>query len=695
MHWTLLICLNAFLLFSIQPLLGKSLLPVWGGSAQVWATCLTLYQAVLLAGVSYAHLLGRVRDLRAQARVQSIAWISSLPMLLLLAIPPQEWLPGYPVLSIFADLSLRIGLPLLLLSSTSSLASVWFHRTNGSAQPFHWYALSNLSSLVACLAYPFVIEPTIGLQTQRILWSIGYVALAGLWIQASLRLRKNPAASVTETTSEAAQLNSTNTTNSNSIRSFEIQEPPLDAWRIAMWITLSACSSIVLSAATSQASQAGIIVPGIWSIPLAVYLATWWAAFSFAPLSRWNMQWLAASVGVSLGLFLLIFKLWVPWWGIVIGYILVVGFIGMACHGLIYALRPAASQVSAYYLWISLGGVLGSAFVSLLAPMLLTDYWELHLGLALGILAGGGYYATSLFPSVTTDLWVRRVQWPATMITSTLGLLVITSVVAAPSREEVVAKQRDFYGVVSVVENTQEKIRAMLHGQIRHGTEPFSGPLDPDATTYYRSDSGVALAWGWCHQKFSVPLQVGIVGLGTGSLSLYANQADTLTYYEVSPAVMQLAQSNFRYLKAHSGQTQLRLGDGRYLLQREASTETNPKFHLLVLDAFSNDALPTHLLTQQAFELYRTRLEPEGLLAINITNRNLDLAPTLFLTGQELKLQPLLVESGQVRWLLLFPASSQLPAWPGAREKLSPSSQPKNLHSWTDDFASPLQALRW
>lgn len=690
MHWTLLICLNAFLLFSIQPLLGKSLLPVWGGSAQVWATCLTLFQATLLVGVCYAHLLGRMQDLRMQARVHAIAWGLSVPMLLLLAVSPKDWWPGHPVLSIFADLLLRIGLPLALLSSTSSLASAWFYRTNASAQPFHWYALSNLSSLFACLAYPFLIEPTIGLQTQRIIWSFGYIALACLWLYKSLRLPTSPAPGIRD-----KYLTNSHATMPPTATASDTTDTPPEVWRLALWVALSACSSIVLSAATSQASQAGIIVPGIWSIPLAVYLATWWAAFSFAPLSRWNLQWLAASCGVCLALLLLIFKLWVPWWGILTGYLLVVALIGLACHGLIYTLRPVASQVTAYYLWISLGGVLGSAFVSLIAPMWLTDYWELHLGLALGILAGGGYYATSLFSAVTTNQWVRRIQWPVTMISSTLALLLIVAVVAAPSREEVVAKKRDFYGVVSVVENTQEKIRAMLHGQIRHGTEPFSGPLHPDATTYYRSDSGVALAWGWCHQKFSVPLQVGIVGLGTGSLSLYANQADTLTYYEVSPAVMQLAQSNFRYLKSHSGQTNLLLGDGRYLLQHASTAESHPKFHLLVLDAFSNDALPTHLLTRQAFELYRNRLEHDGILAINITNRNLDLAPTLFLTGQALDLQPLLVESGQIRWLLFFPASTQLPAWPGAREKLSPSSQSKQLHAWTDDFVSPLQALRW
>ena len=690
MHWTLLICLNAFLLFSIQPLLGKSLLPVWGGSAQVWATCLTFFQATLLVGVFYAHLLGRMHDLRSQTRVHALAWGLSIPMLLLLALSPKEWWPGHPVLSIFADLVLHIGLPLILLSSTSSLASVWFHRINASTQPFHWYALSNLSSLFACLSYPFLIEPTIGLQTQRFAWSCVYVALAGVWLYTSLRVRNT----ITPSIPDENLTNFQDDSNSASPSTIATRTP-IEFWRCTLWIALSACSSIVLSAATSQASQAGIIVPGIWSIPLAVYLATWWAAFSFAPLARWNLQWLAASCGVCLALLLLIFKLWVPWWGILAGYLLVVTLIGLACHGLIYALRPPASQVSAYYLWISFGGVLGSAFVSLIAPIWLTDYWELHLGLALGILAGGGYYATSLFPSVTTNPWVRRVQWPVTMISSTLALLAIIAVVAAPNREVVVAKQRDFYGVVSVVENTQEKIRAMLHGQIRHGTEPFSGPLHPDATTYYRSDSGVALAWGWCHQHFPEPLQVGIVGLGTGSLSLYANQADTLTYYEVSPAVLHLAQSNFRYLKSHTGRTNLLLGDGRVLLQHDATTEGNPKFHLLVLDAFSNDALPTHLLTQQAFELYRKRLETNGLIAINITNRNLDLAPTLFLTGQALDLQPLLIESGQVRWLLFFPHGSQLPAWPGARGKLSPSSQRKHLHAWTDDFVSPLQALRW
>jgi spermidine synthase len=183
--------------------------------------------------------------------------------------------------------------------------------------------------------------------------------------------------------------------------------------------------------------------------------------------------------------------------------------------------------------------------------------------------------------------------------------------------------------------------------------------------------------------------------LGAGSLSLYAHQPDTITYYEVSPAVVELAQSQFRYLKSHTGKTEIKLGDGRFLLQKEAALTNTAKLQLLVLDAFSNDALPTHLLTKQAFELYRQRLAPDGLLAFNITNRNLNLAPTLFATSKQLGLKPLLVENESVRWLVLFPESIPLPNWPGGRDRLSESQTISSQHGWTDDFASPIQAMRW
>lgn len=679
MHWTLLICLNAFLLFAIQPLLGKSLLPLWGGSAQVWATCLTFFQSALLLGVLYAHRLGQIENLRLQKTIHCISWGVCLALLGFLQFQPREWWSDSPVASIFLDLSLRIGLPLLLLSSTSSLASVWYYQSTQSQHPFHWYALSNLSSLAACLAYPFLIEPNLGLETQKILWMLGFTAVALLWFHQAYRMQKAPPADDLRTNLPTEPTNSTSS----------------HPWHAIIWVSLSACSSMVLSAATSSASQAGVIVPGIWSIPLAIYLATWWAAFTLPSLSKWGIQWLAACAGMCTALILLVFKLWVPWWGLIAGYLLVVGSISIACHGLIYALRPAPKDISKYYLWISFGGVLGSSLVSLVAPWALNDQWELHIALALGALTAGGYYAIETFPRIATDNKIRRFLWPVTVTSTLLCLIVLTAIVAAPSREEVVAKKRDFYGVVSVIENPDEGILAMLHGQIRHGTEPLSGPLHPDSTTYYKTNSGVALAWGWCHDHFKKPLNVGIVGLGAGSLSLYAHQPDTITYYEVSPAVVELAQSQFRYLKSHTGKTEIKLGDGRFLLQKEAALTNTAKLQLLVLDAFSNDALPTHLLTKQAFELYGQRLAPDGLLAFNITNRNLNLAPTLFATSKQLGLKPLLVENDSVRWLVLFPESIPLPNWPGGRDRLSESQTISSQHGWTDDFASPIQAMRW
>lgn len=693
MHSGILILLSSFLLFLIQPILGKTLLPHWGGTAHVWTTCLLFFQTALLAGYFYASQSNRKLSLQGQAKLHAGLWALSAACLPALAWWPSlaSSLSNLPTLAILLELTLKIGLPLVLLSSTSSLVSIWHYQTTRTHFPYALYALANLTSLAACLVYPIAIEPWISSTLQQQLWivlywslSLGMIVFSRSIQKKALHLTESREAESTEPYTQS-QRASTEPTPNHSL----------------LVIGLATCTSIILSATTTHASQAGVIVPGLWVMPLAIYLATWWLAFSIKFFQTWIANLGLFYCGAILGLSVVVLKLWLPWTALIACCLACIACIGLACHGLIYRLRPSPDSMPAFYLLIALGGALGSLFASIIAPWCFNDYYELHAGLALGAILISWFHARSMSPKLLEDPFTRRVAWPLTILSPTLLLGAMAMLLATPSIETLLARKRDFYGVVSVIENQKQGLRAMLHGRIRHGTQPIEGPLDPDQTTYYQTDSGAALAFGWCHEHFTTPLNVAVIGLGTGSLSLYANAADSMRYFEISPAVCELAKEHFGYLDAHSGRTDIRVGDGRQLLQLESLAVDSPKYQLIVVDAFSNDSLPIHLLTVQALEAYQKRLAQDGILALNITNRNLDLAPVLFATCKRVGLRPLLVESKlapyepdsrQVRWLLLFPSNTPLPAWPGAREKLAPS---QDEVVWTDEFASPLHVLRW
>ena len=691
MHSGILILSSAFLLFLIQPILGKDILPKWGGTAQVWTTCLLFFQTALLAGYLYASKNHKNRNLHFQASLHATLWALSLALM-----PVVAWWPidtslfsNLPTLAILLELAIRIGLPFVLLASTSSLISTWHYQSTQSRHPYALYALANISSMAGCLVYPFAIEPWLSSPVQLALWTTLYCLLALGMIGYCLSIR----------------------TNAHQILQIHSINPQADgAGHPWLLIGLSACSSIVLAATTGQASQAGVIVPGLWVMPLAVYLATWWLAFSLKILQSWSTQLILFYCGALFGLSAVVLKLLLAWPLLVGCCLACMACVGLSFHGLIYQLRPAADSMPWFYLRIATGGALGSLFASVIAPVCLSDYYELHVGLATGAILISWYHARWMSQKLYHDPFTRRIAWPATILCPTLFLGAISMLLLTPSTENLIDKKRDFYGVVSVIENEKQGLRAMLHGRIRHGTQSINGPVTPDQTTYYQTDSGAALAFGWCHSHINSPLNIAVIGLGTGSLSLYANSQDSLRYYEVSPAVCEMANKHFDYLNSHSGSTEIILGDGRRKLQEESLADHPPKYHLIVVDAFSNDSLPIHLLTVQAFELYKERLTHDGIIAINITNRSMDLAPILFATCKHANRTPLLVESKfpdnqsptrNVRWFLLFPPEIPLPAWPGSRDKLAPSQDsPDNLsesihHGWTDQFASPLHALRW
>lgn len=702
MRLGVLLIANAFLLFLVQPIMGKALLPWWGGGSHVWTSCLLFFQSGLLLGYLYAYTSANWLSVRQQSWLHlclvllSWAWLpiqSNLWTDWGARLVPLDW---EPVWHILAQLTFAIGLPYLVLSSTSPLLSHWFVATHAGTEPYRWYSLANLGSLVGCLLYPFLFEPILGLPQQNWFWSIAFAMLSmGLLAHTAMIL-------------QAVKQHLKTEVRPPTVSKTDGEHLLLGDKSFLAWLSLSACSSIVLSASTSNASQTGIVVPGLWVIPLAMYLASWWIAFRSPKLENWAMHMCLYFFGGSLAVFLLIFKLWLPWIVIVAGYMVVVFAISLACHNLLYTLRPKSHRITSFYLAIALGGALGCGFVSLVAPKIFNEFWELHIGLSLGAVVIALHYGAAMFPQIRSDVWVRRFRWPTTMLATIFLVGVLAMHMNVQSIDPVLAKQRDFYGVVSVVEQPKRGLRTMLHGQTQHGSEPIQGPLDPNQTMYYQSNSGVAKAWQWIHDNAAAPRRVGIIGLGTGSLSLYANPDDHLVYYEISPAVRSAAEEYFHYLKAHPGTTEIRMGDGRRLLAEEVKRGSEPLIDFLVVDAFANDSLPMHLLTVEAIELYKKRLSNDGCIAINITNRNLDLAPVLTRIAQRCQLQPTLIESplesnplamkqreltnrSMVRWLLLLPPHASLPKWEGA----VPVTAPESLQPWTDDFGSPIHALRW
>lgn len=706
-----LVFISAFLLFVVQPMAGKELLPRWGGSASVWTACLLFFQLCLLIGYATARLSVVCLSLRGQTIAQGGLMISAALWLLL----PWRWqMEGWnPALSVLTHLGLNLGLPAVALSSASPIASHWMGNDNpaddpprgdrhpglvrASHDPYYLYAISNAGSLLGCVAYPFFLEPWLSLPQQQRAWGAMLVLLALGWLGWCTGIGARHPAS-------------------------HSRQHPKDFSGFAfswLWLLLPWSTAVVLAAATQQLSQAGVVVPGLWVAPLSIYLVTWWLAFSDWGPRRWGGAMALFYIGGMLALLLIILKLWLPWVAIIAGYSLVILCTGLACHATLYELRPPSEHLTAYYFAIALGGAMGTASVLLLAPRWFNDYYEMHIGLSVAALALTAHHLHRLTPKLRTDGWVRRWKWPLTIILPCMLVGSLWTQASTASIERSIEQMRDFYGVVRVVEDPQRHFRAMVLGQTIHGVQPLDGPLDVDQSMYYGSSSGVALAWGTVRERTKGPLRVGTIGLGTGTMSLYATRHDQIIYYEISPAVRDMAQKHFQYLSAHQGRTDIRIGDGRTSIATEVargSADQEP-LDLLLIDAFTNDSIPMHLLTVEAFQTYRRRLNHQGWIAINITNRNLDLAPTLFATAQQADYQPVLIENAidfpssspelgknqanregdssdpsktiLVRWLLCMPSGTQVPPWPGTRTTADRQSK-----AWTDSYGSLLQAFR-
>jgi hypothetical protein len=662
--------LSAFLLFLVQPMVAKQLLPVLGGSAAVWTTCLVFFQTALLLGYLYADFVVR----RLKPKTQALAHVTLLACALAtlgLHIRANEWaVTWHPMLTVFGLLSLIIGLPYLALSATTPLFQAWYTGSFRAGWSYRMFSLSNAGALLALLLYPTLIEPHVMLKTQTRIFSTGFFIFAVLCggIAWSIRqtLPERPARP------EAT-----------------VESQVVTPGHRALWVLLPACASLLLCAFTNYLSQNVAAIPLLWILPLSAYLLSFIIAFhSPQAYPRWLMVRLAACTLGVLGYLARDIHQALPAPLSVPLYCICLFALCFFFHGELYRLRPASGSATGFYLRIASGSALGSLFVGVVAPNLFRANYESAIGLVLAAVLA------------LIVMWnfgiVARLFWSAAAI----ALIWIGITQALAWQHNALVQLRSFYGTLRVTEThwppLAETTRTLYHGTIQHGVQLFGNGLRMQPVSYYAPDSGVGLALRFCCQGRAK--RVGVVGLGAGTIAAYGQPGDLFRFFEIDPLVERIARELFTYLRETPAHTDVVLGDARFSINRERGEP----FDVIVLDAFSGDAVPVHLLTQQALALYRKHLAPDGILAFHISSQYLDLEPVLAREAQQAGMHAVTIHSAGdeshgifiADWVLLT-NNEQFLARPEVARAAQPSVTRSSVGLWTDDYSSVLPILKW
>ncbi len=657
--------LSAFLLFLLEPMAARQLLPLFGGSSAVWTTCLVFFQCALLAGYLYAHLLISRLTPRQQAATQAVALTAALLSLTVHLHPAPEALALEPIVTLLWVLTATFGLPFLVLSANSPMLQAWFARSRqGQQAPWWLFALSNAGSLLALLLYPSVVEPRLALRSQSIAWGVGFCLFAALSGGLALHNRRSDAA-------PAQKIN---------------QAAPTPASRWLLWMLLPACSSMLLCAVSSHLGENIAAIPLLWVVPLAAYLLSFVVAFS-SPRA-WPYFISVRMLALTLAIFaylLFTSRTTVPPQISIPVYTCALFFACLFCHAELYRLRPATGELTDFYLLIALGSAAGAILVGVVAP----NYFYANHDLAITVVV---LAATALAATWRSGITARLI-WGGAAI----ALIYIAILQAKTLQEDAIAQLRSFYGSLRVTEThappVAETTRTLYHGSIQHGTQLFGDGLRTEPSSYYGHNSGVGLALDLCCEGRTK--RVGVVGLGTGSVAVYGKPGDEITFYEIDPLVERLARALFTYLRDSPARVGIVLGDARLSLAHEVNHEgPKPLYDVIVLDAFSGDAIPVHLLTAQAIALYRQRLRPDGVLAFNISSQYLDLAPQLALQAKNAGMHAVLVHSDPngARGIFTNQALFDIPDIANAGQPLHTIA---GLRLWTDDYSSLLPLLKW
>lgn len=706
------IFVSAFLLFQVQPLIARFILPWFGGTASVWSVTMLFFQTVLLGGYAYAHF--SIARLKAPAQLGVHLALLGLSLIALPIIPDEALKPTgeeAPTLRIMLLLLLTVGLPYFALSATGPLLQAWFSRSYPKRQPYALYALSNVGSLLALLSYPFVFEPVWGRVDQAMNWTYGYVAFVVLCAVAAItafvhtRRPREAAEPIPEPTPEPAPQKDTPV------------ETPVDTRNhTLLWIAFAAAGSTLLLAYTNQLCMDIASVPFLWVVPLSLYLLSFIITFTG---DRWYprrvflvLMVLAMGATTSLPLFqqelsteieilLLMASLFV---------------FCMVCHGEAYRLRPEPARLTRFYLSISLGGVIGGFFVAIMAPLVFSLYNELPAG----VLATGLLVLVALSRDPKSGLYGGQPRWAwGMLLIMAIGLSGGLGYSVYASLDETIYAGRSFYGVFRVKETPEGEHweRTLYSGTTMHGLQFMHATEQRIPTTYYGRHSGVGLVLSGYPED--AKLNIGVVGLGAGTLATYTKPGDHMRFYEINPHVVDLANDYFKYLENSGGTHDIVLGDARLQLELQEPQQ----FDVLVLDAFSSDSIPVHLLTAEAFEQYRRHIKFDGVICVHISNRYLDLRPVVARGADHIGMKFLGWHSGThartgttaAEWVILtnnarvqrdfqlmFEAflkretdAGELDEWPhGIGSALDMTEVPDDFPMWTDDYSNMFRILR-
>jgi hypothetical protein len=650
----LTLLVSAALLFVIQPMIAKMVLPLLGGSPAVWNTCMLFFQAALLAGYAYAHSTTTWLRTRSQAALH--AGLLFLPLFFLPLGIPEAWARSLPTGSdpspwLLGLLLAIVGLPFFLVSTTAPLLQRWFSTTGhpAAADPYFLYGASNVGSMVALLAYPLVVEPNLRLTRQCEIWTAGYIVLMVLILACGAivwRARGDTAKGPEELVDVASA-----------------DRPGLGQW--CHWIALAFVPSSLMLGVTTYLTTDITPIPLLWVIPLALYLLTFILVFARRP--PLPHRWMVHTLPIVVAVLTLIMCLNAAHPALIVVHLLAFFIAAMVCHGELVRLRPRARHLTAFYLAMSVGGVLGGVFNALVAPLVFTWVAEYPLALVLACVAlpGAGFRTgkprdrvLDIFIPVVLGVLVAGLAMRFRPLSASrsgalgpklffglavfacytlknrpvrfalgIGAVLLASHLSDTRFGRVLRQERNFYGVVRVTQDDQGHFRRMIHGNTNHGQQSLDPHRRGDPLTYYHRTGPVGQILEVFCARPARP-EVGVVGLGTGSLACYAEPGQRWTFFEIDPAVVKFARDPglFTYLKDCRAQSlEFTVGDARIRLR----DEPEHRYGLIVLDAFSSDAIPIHLLTREALRLYRGKLAPGGMLAFHISNLYIDLPPVL------------------------------------------------------------------
>jgi spermidine synthase len=683
------VLVSAWLLFQVQPMVAKRLLPWFGGGTAIWTTAMLFFQSALLLGYLYAHVVARRLAPRRQAALHAVVLLAAVAIVIAVGVVPGErWIPAtnaHPAGRILVTLAACVGLPYLALAATAPLVQVWFARVNPNRSPYRLYALSNFGSLAALVSYPLVVEPNFGLAHQAIAWSALFAAFAAMCAaSAYLTLRtsetnqppvKAPAAARAPASSAPAR-------------------PP--ALQQFFWIALPACASIILLSVTTYLCQDVASIPLLWIAPMVIYLVSFILTFDS---DRWYRRWLWLAV-LAVGSFAAV-TAWhldeeLSWQWLAAAHLLLLLGVAVVCHGELARMRPAANRLTAFYLSISAGGALGGFLTGVVAPLVLSDFYELPLGIIAAWLLA--------MLALVTDRSSRFYDGRAFKSLLAMNALLITLMIGMwtelrRARTNLVAVERNFYGSLRVREigaDVPGGYRKLTNGHISHGVQFLAPENRRFPAQYYYPATGVGQLLAAPH---TAPRRVGVVGLGAGTLAVYADARDRFTFYEINPQVIDFADKFFTYLSdARDRFATITIVEGDARLSLESADPQN--FDVLVLDAFTSDAIPSHLLTREAFAIYLRHLrQPDGVLAVHISNRFIDLAPVVRAAVEHYKLEGRLVPAAADGTPPGSPSIWALVARPGAQLAGRTYSAPIELATkraviWTDDYNNIVELLK-